>query len=64
MTKIVLEQEAISRANAFTERVKKIGEVLGIDTGSESVKKQKKSEWKNCARKNRRSDKNQTRKRM
>ena len=51
VTKIVLEQETTSRANTFTERVKKIGEVLGIDTISESVKRQKKSEWKNCARK-------------
>ena len=51
VTKIVLEQEATSRANTFTERVKKIGEVLEIDTRSESVKKQKKSEWKKLCKK-------------
>ena len=37
VTKIVLEQEATSRANTFTERVKKIGEVLGIDTLHQSL---------------------------
>ena len=51
VTKIMLEQEATSRANTFTERVKKIEEVLGIDTRSESVKKQKKLEWKKLCKK-------------
>ena len=37
VTKTWLEQEATSQANTFAERVKKIGEVLGIDTRSESV---------------------------
>ena len=39
-----IEQEATNQPNIFTQRVKEIGEALGIDTRTEPVKRNKKVE--------------------